>query len=158
MYRMSTPMPILPMKLHNTSESGDDSPLRVLGIDPGSRITGFGVITVYGNQLACVDRGCIRTGDGEFPARLQQIFSGISAVIDRHQPQQVAIEDVFVGRNVASALKLGQARGVAMGACLSRQLPVAEYAARQGEAGGDRHRCGRQGAGTAYGQGVAVHQ
>ncbi|MEQ8314033.1 MAG: crossover junction endodeoxyribonuclease RuvC [Gammaproteobacteria bacterium] len=103
----------------------------VLGIDPGSRTTGFGVIDVQGNKLKYIDCGCIKTGNGELPARLKVIFSEICAVVEQHSPDQVAIEEVFMGRNAASALKLGQARGAAMTACLSHELPVDEYSARQ---------------------------
>lgn len=103
----------------------------VLGIDPGSRTTGFGVIDVQGNKLKYIDCGCIKTGDGELPARLKVIFTEICSVVEQHSPDQVAIEEVFMGRNAASALKLGQARGAAMTACLSHELPVDEYSARQ---------------------------
>ena len=103
----------------------------VLGIDPGSRITGYGLISVRGNKLSYVDCGCIRTEGGELPGRLKIIFDGVSALIDCHHPEQVAIEEVFMGRNAASALKLGQARGAAMTACLNHDLAVSEYSARQ---------------------------
>jgi crossover junction endodeoxyribonuclease RuvC len=103
----------------------------VLGIDPGSRTTGFGVIDVQGNKLKYIDCGCIKTGNGELPARLKVIFTEICSVVEQHSPDQVAIEEVFMGRNAASALKLGQARGAAMTACLSHELPVDEYSARQ---------------------------
>ena len=103
----------------------------VLGIDPGSRITGYGLIDVQGSRLALVDCGCIRTESPVFPQRLQEIFAGLCQIIDQHMPTEVAIEEVFMGRNPASALKLGQARGSALVACLQRHLPVAEYAPRQ---------------------------
>ena len=103
----------------------------VLGIDPGSRVTGYGVIDVQGNRLSCVDCGCIRSEGGALPARLKKIFGGVSQLVETHQPSQVAIEEVFVGRNAASALKLGQARGAAMAACLQFKLEVSEYSARQ---------------------------
>lgn len=103
----------------------------VLGIDPGSRTTGYGVIDVRGNKLSYIDCGCIRAGDGSLPERLKIIFSTIGEVIQQHKPDQVAIEEVFMGRNAGSALKLGQARGAAMSACLNQDLPVDEYSARQ---------------------------
>ena len=103
----------------------------VLGIDPGSRVTGYGVIDVQGNRLSYVDCGCIRSEGGALPARLKKIFDGVSQLVETHQPSQVAIEEVFVGRNAASALKLGQARGAAMVACLQFKLEVSEYSARQ---------------------------
>ena len=103
----------------------------VLGIDPGSRVTGYGLIDVQGNRLCFVTCGCIRTGGGPFPSRLKKIFDELSQLVERYQPSQVAIEEVFVGRNAASALKLGQARGAAMAACLRFRLEVSEYSARQ---------------------------
>jgi len=103
----------------------------ILGIDPGSRTTGYGLVEVKGNKFRFVDCGCIKTGDGALPQRLKKILSGLHAVIEQHRPDEVAIEEVFMGRNAASALKLGQARGAAMGACLAFDLPVDEYSARQ---------------------------
>ena len=103
----------------------------VLGIDPGSRVTGYGLIYVQGNRLSYVDCGCIRTEGGALPARLKKIFDGVLQLVETHRPSQVAIEEVFVGRNAASALKLGQARGAAMAACLQFKLEVSEYSARQ---------------------------
>ena len=103
----------------------------VLGIDPGSRVTGYGLIDVQGNRLSYVDSGCIRTEGGALPARLKKIFDGLSRLVETHRPTKVAIEEIFVGRNAASALKLGQARGAAMAACLQSNLEVSEYSARQ---------------------------
>ena len=103
----------------------------VLGIDPGSRVTGYGLIDVQGNRLSYVDCGCIRTEGGALPARLKKIYDGVFQLVETHRPLQVAIEEVFVGRNAASALKLGQARGAAMAACLQFKLEVSEYSARQ---------------------------
>ena len=103
----------------------------VLGIDPGSRVTGYGLIDVQGNRLSYVDCGCIRIERGALPARLKKIFDGVFQLVETHRPSQVAIEEVFVGRNAASALKLGQARGAAMAACLQFKLEVSEYSARQ---------------------------
>ena len=103
----------------------------VLGIDPGSRVTGYGLIDIQGNRLSYVDCGCIRTEGGALPARLKKIFDGVVQLVETHQPSQVAIEEVFVGKNAASALKLGQARGAAMAACLQFKLEVSEYSARQ---------------------------
>ena len=103
----------------------------VLGIDPGSRITGYGLIDVQGSRLSYVDCGCIRTEESALPARLKKIFDGLSQLVETHRPSQAAIEEVFVGRNASSALKLGQARGAAMAACLQSKLEVSEYSARQ---------------------------
>ncbi|HLF31808.1 MAG TPA: crossover junction endodeoxyribonuclease RuvC [Xanthomonadales bacterium] len=104
--------------------------MRILGIDPGSRCTGFGIIEVRGDRTVCISHGVIRTGGGEFPQRLGVIFSGVREVIRNHSPDQLAIESVFVSRNPASALKLGQARGAAICAAIAHDLPVAEYSPR----------------------------
>ena len=105
--------------------------IRILGIDPGSRITGYGVVEISSRQVRYVASGCIRAQAEDFPGRLKQIFDGVTEVIALYQPQQMAIEQVFMHKNVDSALKLGQARGAAICACLNQQLPVDEYAARQ---------------------------
>lgn len=104
---------------------------RILGIDPGSRITGFGIIDVQGTAIRHITHGAIRTADGPFPQRLRCIFEQLSQVLEEHQPDAVAIEQVFVSRNVDSALKLGQARGAAICAAVVRDLPVAEYSPTQ---------------------------
>ena len=104
--------------------------MRILGIDPGSRATGYGIIEVDGDRVSAVHHGVIRTGGGEFPQRLGIIFQGILDLIAEHAPDQVAVENVFVSRNAASALKLGQARGAAVCAAISRSLPVAEHSPR----------------------------
>ena len=103
---------------------------RILGIDPGSRITGYGIIDVDGDRAAVATFGVIKTGAGEFPQRLGAIFAGIRELVDEFRPDEVAVENVFVSKNAASALKLGQARGAAICAALSRELPVAEYSPR----------------------------
>lgn len=101
--------------------------LRILGIDPGSRITGYGIIESDGVKSTHVVNGALRMQDKELPPRLGQIFTGICQVIDEFQPTVMAIEQVFVSKNPASALKLGQARGAAICAAVSRQLEVVEY-------------------------------
>ncbi|MEN8166766.1 MAG: crossover junction endodeoxyribonuclease RuvC [Pseudomonadota bacterium] len=101
--------------------------LRILGIDPGSRVTGYGIIESNGVKSAHVVNGALRMRDDEFPPRLGQIFTGICQVIDEFQPEVMAIEQVFVSKNPASALKLGQARGAAICAAVSRRLEVVEY-------------------------------
>ncbi len=103
----------------------------ILGIDPGSRVTGYGLINVVGNKLEYVGCGCIRTQSQDLPQRLQIIHAELVKVIEQFSPQQSAVEEVFMGRNASAALKLGQARGAAMVACLSNQLPLAEYSARK---------------------------
>ncbi len=103
----------------------------ILGIDPGSRVTGYGLINATGNKLEYVACGAIRTGDDEHPERLRKIFDDLSQVIERYCPQQAAIEEIFMGRNAAAALKLGQARGSAIVACLHNGVPLEEYSARK---------------------------
>jgi crossover junction endodeoxyribonuclease RuvC len=115
--------------------------LRVMGIDPGSRVTGYGIIETDGVRSRHLDSGCIRTADGPFPSRLGEIFDGIRAVLQRWQPREVAIEDVFVSRSAGSALKLGQARGAAITAVVNGGVPVFEYtpaAVKQGLVGNGR--------------------
>jgi len=104
---------------------------RVLGIDPGSRVTGYGVIEQTPRGLVYVASGCIRPRESEFVARLGEIWHGMQALIAQFQPDEVAIEEVFLASNPASALKLGQARGVAIAAAVADRRPVAEYAARR---------------------------
>jgi len=104
--------------------------MRILGIDPGSRFTGFGIIEVTGDQARNVQHGVIKAGSGDFPERLGIIFSGIRDLIEEHQPNQAAIETVFMSHSAGSALKLGQARGAAICAAISKGLPVAEYSPR----------------------------
>lgn len=107
------------------------APIRILGIDPGLRITGFGVIDKIGQQLIYVASGCIKTPDGELPARLKVIVDSLAAVIAQHQPSHAAVEKVFVNVNPQSTLLLGQARGAAICAAVIANLPVAEYTALQ---------------------------
>lgn len=106
--------------------------MRVLGIDPGSRITGYGIVDQSGNKLVHVDNGAIFTDSADdFPGRLKRIFDGLSEIITQYRPDQVAIENIFFSTNVQSALKLGQARGAAIVAAVHANLPVAEYSALQ---------------------------
>ncbi|MBJ6800470.1 crossover junction endodeoxyribonuclease RuvC [Geomonas propionica] len=104
----------------------------ILGIDPGSRKTGYGLISKQGNRLVHIDNGAIFTQSAkDFPQRLEKIFTGLSAIIAEYQPEVVAIEDVFLAKNAMSALKLGQARGAAIVAAVNVGLPVHEYTAMQ---------------------------
>ena len=103
---------------------------RILGIDPGSRLTGYGIIDVDGDRAVAATFGVIKTGKAEFPQRLGVIFGAIRDLVDEYRPDEVAVENVFVSKNAASALKLGQARGAAICAALSRELPVSEYSPR----------------------------
>lgn len=102
----------------------------ILGIDPGSRITGYGLIKESSRQLQYIDSGCIRTSEGTLSQRLLEIFNGICQLMEEFSPDEVAIEQVFMHQNPSSALKLGHARGVAMVACASHRVSVSEYAAR----------------------------
>jgi crossover junction endodeoxyribonuclease RuvC len=108
--------------------------MRILGIDPGLQRTGFGVIDVDGPRLAYVASGTISTLEaerGNLPGRLKIIFEGVREVVQRYQPQQASVEIVFVNVNPQSTLLLGQARGAALAALVSSDLPVAEYTALQ---------------------------
>ncbi|CAK9884818.1 MAG: Crossover junction endodeoxyribonuclease RuvC [Candidatus Erwinia impunctatus] len=103
----------------------------ILGIDPGSRVTGYGVIRQVGNKLTYLGSGCIRTQVTDLPPRLKMIYAGVSEIITQFQPDFFAIEQVFMAKNADSALKLGQARGAAIVAAVNHDIPVFEYAARQ---------------------------
>jgi len=105
--------------------------IRVLGIDPGSQRTGFGVLDATGSRLRYVASGVIRTSQTDFAARLCEIFRCMQTVVAQYQPQQIAIEKVFVNRNPDSALKLGQARGAAICGTADANAEVFEYATRQ---------------------------
>jgi crossover junction endodeoxyribonuclease RuvC len=106
--------------------------IRILGIDPGLRITGFGVIDKTGQKLAYVTSGCIRSNEKDaLPLRLKTLLDGISEVISIYVPSEAAIEKVFVNVNPQSTLLLGQARGAAISALVLASLPVAEYTALQ---------------------------
>ncbi len=106
--------------------------VRILGIDPGLRNTGFGVIDKTGNTLTYVTSGCIKTPSaGDLALRLKTILNGLGEVIAGSQPDQVAIEKVFVNTNPQSTLLLGQARGTAICAAVTHELSVAEYTALQ---------------------------
>jgi crossover junction endodeoxyribonuclease RuvC len=104
---------------------------RILGIDPGSRVTGYGIIDQDGQRLVHVTSGCIQARGESLAERLGTIFSGISAIIGQYLPEELGIERVFMNRNADSALKLGQARGAAICAGVQCRVPVAEYAARE---------------------------
>jgi len=103
--------------------------VRILGLDPGSRRTGFGLIESRGSQLVALAHGCLNVASAAPAARLRLIFEGLQALVSAHAPAEVAVERVFVSRNVDSALKLGQARGAALCA-IPQGVPVFEYAPR----------------------------
>jgi crossover junction endodeoxyribonuclease RuvC len=104
---------------------------RILGIDPGLRVTGFGIIEKAGSRLTYVTSGCVKSGSGELPQRISVILEGLREVIAANLPAQAAIEKVFVNVNPQSTLLLGQARGAAICAAVLAGLPVAEYTALQ---------------------------
>ena len=104
---------------------------RILGIDPGSLATGYGIIDQHGQRMSYVASGCIRAKGESLAERLGFIFAGVNSIIEEFLPHEMAIERVFMNKNADSALKLGQARGAAICATVQRQVPVDEYAARE---------------------------
>lgn len=104
---------------------------RILGIDPGSRLTGFGVLDFKGDTPAYVASGTVKSLDGAFADRLRQIFDSISGIVEEFRPESVVIESVFMHRNAGSALKLGHARSAAICATFEYDLEVYEYAPRE---------------------------
>lgn len=104
----------------------------ILGIDPGSRVTGYGIVKADDSGNEYITSGCIRTSaQSSFPEKLDEIFNGVTEIIESYCPQEMAIEQVFMAKSAASALKLGQARGVAIIAATQCGLPIAEYAAKK---------------------------
>lgn len=104
---------------------------RILGIDPGSQVTGYGIIDMEGNHAAHVTHGLIRVKGSTLPIKLRTIFEGITDIVDEYRPDEMSIEKVFMHRNADSALKLGQARGSAITACSIRDIEIFEYTANQ---------------------------
>ena len=104
---------------------------RIIGIDPGSRRTGVGIIDVRISSFKHIHHEVVSTFDEDFPTRLKDIFDGITAVIQRFAPEECGIESVFLSKNPSSALKLGQARGAAICAAVNAGLPVQQYAPRE---------------------------
>lgn len=103
--------------------------MRIIGLDPGLRHTGWGIIEASGNHLRHVANGLVRSdADGALADRLRQLFDGVNAVLDEHTPDEAAVEETFVNKNPTSTLKLGQARGIALLAPALAGLSVAEYA------------------------------
>ena len=104
----------------------------ILGIDPGSAVTGFGIINVSGNKLNLVDFGAIKTSQKDaLPLKLKTIYDGVCEIIDEYKPDQAAIESIFYSENVNTALVIGHARGVAILAAINKQIPVSEYSPRE---------------------------
>ena len=114
-----------------TGESNPAARTRILGIDPGLRVTGYGLLDRAGQELVYISSGVIRTPEAALPERLKAILESLNEVIAEHRPDQVAVEKVFVNVNPASTLLLGQARGAAICAAVSCRLPVSEYTALQ---------------------------
>jgi len=133
MSRTSIPPPCWKNSLPLTVSGGPHSiaAIRILGVDPGLRVTGFGLIQRTGQKLVYITSGVIRTPNAELPLRLKAILDSLNEVIAQHQPAQVAVEKVFVNVNPQSTLLLGQARGAAICAAVSCGLPVSEYTALQ---------------------------
>ena len=119
--------------------------MRILGIDPGSRKTGYGIIDIQGDRCTVAGHGVIKAGDGEFAERLGIIFNGIRDVAEQFSPDSAAVETVFVAHNASSAIKLGQARGAAVCAVIAQDIEVAEYSPRSvkqaivGRGAADKH-------------------
>ena len=105
--------------------------MNILGIDPGSVTTGFGIIRQRGNKQEYIVSGCIKTGKKTWPEKLAQIYQDLTIIAKEYLPEYVAIEQVFVNKNVSSALKLGHARGVAMLAIANMGIDIAEYSPRK---------------------------
>jgi len=106
--------------------------IRILGIDPGSRVTGYGLIEAQGNRLRHIDNGIIATNPSDpLAMRLKTIYDGVARVIADHNPAEVAVEQIFLARNPQAALVLGHARGTAMLAAVNTGLAVHEYTALQ---------------------------
>jgi crossover junction endodeoxyribonuclease RuvC len=105
--------------------------IRILGIDPGSRITGYGIVDTDGHRAVYVTSGCVRITDENIGEKLKTIFDAITELVRDTNPHELAIEKVFMHRNADSALKLGQARGAAICAATQHAIPVSEYTATQ---------------------------
>ncbi len=106
--------------------------MRIIGIDPGSRVTGYGIVVCRGRDIGFVTCGTIRMqAEADFSRRLLKIFEGLSEVMERYHPDVAAVEDVFVANNVRSALKLGQARGAAVVAAGRLGMDVFDYTPRK---------------------------
>lgn len=104
----------------------------ILGVDPGTSVTGFGLIKVEGKKLSLIHLGVIQTGKlDDHPLKLKKIFEGVLAIIEQYHPDMMAIEAPFFGKNIQSMLKLGRAQGVAMAAAMYRDIPLCEYSPKK---------------------------
>jgi crossover junction endodeoxyribonuclease RuvC len=111
--------------------TADRGAVVILGIDPGSRITGYGVIAIARHKVSYLASGCIEVGELAFAERLCAIFEALTEIIRQHQPREAAMEKVFMSRNADSALKLGQARGAALVAVARQGVQLSEYSPNQ---------------------------
>lgn len=111
----------------NICARGHPGGLGVLGIDPGSRCLGWGLVREHSGVLTLAACGVVRPGGEAFADRLGSLFTALSAIVAEHRPDEAAIEQVFTHKNITSALKLGQARGVAVAACAAHGVPVRDY-------------------------------
>ncbi len=105
--------------------------MRILGIDTGTNIAGYGIVdTFHGGRLKVIDYGVIRASAKDtFPLRLKNIYEGLTNIIKKHKPDHVAVEEIFYGKNVRTALRIGEGRGIALLSAAEANLPVSEYAA-----------------------------
>jgi len=126
-----TATPISAKKYWHKSETVLTTKRRILGIDPGSRLTGFGVVDFDRDRALYVASGTVKSIDGAFADRLRQIFESIGGIVDEYRPDIVAIESVFMHKNPGSALKLGHARSAAICATFSHGVEIHEYAPRE---------------------------
>lgn len=102
--------------------------MRILGIDPGTIVTGYGIVDDAENDLSLIDYGAITSGKKEpFPNRLKKIYDGLNTVIKKYMPEQIALEKVFYGKNIKSAIKIGEGRGVAILCAATADVPLYEY-------------------------------
>lgn len=106
--------------------------MRVIGVDPGTLVLGFGVLEKSDNDCQALDFGCLRISSKEsFPSRLKKIYDKVSSVINRYKPDEFAIEDLFYAQNARVAIKMGHARGVAILAAVNHEIPTSEYSPRE---------------------------
>ncbi len=104
--------------------------MRILGVDPGTVRTGWGIVDCDGAKLAEVDSGVLAVGRGVLAVRLAAVYSGLATILERHRPDHVSLEKAFLARNVQSAFRLGEARGVVLAAAAAAAVEVSEYAPR----------------------------
>lgn len=130
MFRRSIATQTLAKQYWRKSETALIKKRRILGIDPGSRLTGFGVVDFDGTKATYVASGTVKSVDGAFADRLRQIFESVGSIVDEYRPDIVAVESVFMHKNAGSALKLGHARAAAICATFAHGPEIYEYAPR----------------------------